>query len=110
MSQDLSLPPPIGELVAAVNRGDTAAFLALFADDALIDDWGRQFVGSAAIRAWSDTEFIGAKGRIEVLRVEIDGAVVTLDVDWRSTFYSGASRFVFEIDAGLVRAMRIPAR
>ena len=110
MTSPLALPLPIDRLVEAINRGDTDAFLALFTDAGVVDDWGRRFEGLAAIRAWSDAEFIGARGRMIVKGVSWVRDLVTLEADWRSDFYSGASRFVFALDGARVRAMTIPTR
>jgi hypothetical protein len=46
------LPPLIDRFVAAVNRGNTEAFLACFPADGVVDDWGRRFTGHEAIRGW----------------------------------------------------------
>lgn len=105
-----SLPASIIRLIAAVNRGDTSAFLAQFTDDAVVDDWGRRFDGVAAIRRWSDKEFIGANGHMVVKKAECAANVVTLDADWRSDSYGGGSRFVFTLAGDRVSAMSIPAR
>lgn len=51
------LPPPLDQLVAAINGGDTEGFLALFSDKGAVVDWGRRFAGRAAIRKWSDKEW-----------------------------------------------------
>lgn len=110
MTAPLKLPPPIDRLVDAVHRKDTEALLALFTDDAVVDDWGRRFEGLAAIRAWSDKEFIGARGRLSVTGVLRERHLVTLSADWRSDFYSGASRFIFALAGGKIREMTIPAR
>jgi len=37
-------------MVEATNRGDGEAFLDAFADDAVLDDWGRTFTGRSEIR------------------------------------------------------------
>ncbi len=50
------LPAPVRAVFAATNAGDTAAFLAAFTDDGLVDDWGREFHGHAAIARWNDGE------------------------------------------------------
>jgi len=104
------LPAPIDRFVDAVQRSDTDAFVALFTVDGVVDDWGRRFSGTTAIRAWSDKEFIGARGHLAVIGVTHKLGRVTLDVDWRSDFYSGASRFVFELAGEWIREMTIPAR
>jgi hypothetical protein len=103
------LPPLIDRFVAAVNRGNTEAFLACFAEDGAVDDWGRRFVGHKAIRAWSDEEMIGAKGRMTVNSVEQSGNEVTVTAGWRSNFYSGPSRYVFIVGGDHIREMRITA-
>ena len=53
------LPKHVAGALAAANANDTAAFLACFTPDGVVDDWGREFRGPDEIRAWSDQEFIG---------------------------------------------------
>jgi hypothetical protein len=38
-----------------------------------VDDWGREFVGPAQIRSWSDREFIGKRVMLEIGSVEHRG-------------------------------------
>jgi hypothetical protein len=59
-----SAQAPVAKLLDAANANDTEAFLAMFVDGAAVDDWGREFVGTDAIRGWSDREFIGKHVRI----------------------------------------------
>jgi hypothetical protein len=100
-------PGTIGRFVEAVNRGDTVSFLAFFPKDGVVNDWGRKFVGHDAIRAWSDREFIGAKGRMTIKSIEQTGNEIRVAADWKSNFYSGDSRFVFMLDGEQIREMRI---
>lgn len=101
------LPAPVAKLVAAVTVRDTEAFLALFPTDGVVDDWGRRFSGHAAIRTWSDKEFIGAKGVLTPRKVVRSGDTVTVDAGWKSEYYSGDSRFVFVLGGESIREMRI---
>lgn len=103
----LTLPKPVASLVDAVNRGDTDAFLALFPADGRVDDWGRIFYGHAAIREWSEREFTGAKGTLTPKKVVVDGDIVSLDAGWKSSVYSGDSRFIFLMRGSQLREMRI---
>ena len=64
-----ALPKPIADHIAAVNRFDTAAILATFADDALVNDARREFWGAAAIGKWIAKEMVGDKVTIEVTEV-----------------------------------------
>ena len=60
-----SIPAPVAALLDAANAHDTAAFLAAFSADGVVDDWGREFTGAGAIRGWSDAEFIGVRVTLE---------------------------------------------
>lgn len=101
------LPGPVNSLVAAINRGDTEAFLAHFTEGGEVDDWGRRVVGHTAIRRWSDREFIGAHGRMKVKDVVLQGNRVKVTADWASERFTGSSRFDFVVDGDQVRSMRI---
>ncbi len=77
------LSQTVAAYVQATNNHDAAAFLACFADDAVVNDAGREFRGTAAIKAWSSHEIMDAKVTLEVLDVaDRDGeVVVTTKVD-----------------------------
>ena len=47
------LSQPVEAYVRAINNHDAESFIALFADNAVVDDIGREFRGPAAIKAWS---------------------------------------------------------
>ena len=67
-----TLPAPVQAAVDAANRGDVEAFLGVFAEAGVVDDWGREFAGRNAIRGWSDAEFIGKQVTLAVVGVEED--------------------------------------
>ena len=77
------LPQTVAAYLRAINNHDAAAFIALFADGAVVNDVGREFRGPAAIKAWSDREIFGARVTLEVIDVaDRDGeTVVTAKVD-----------------------------
>jgi uncharacterized protein (TIGR02246 family) len=79
----VQIPRLANEYVEATNNGEPARFLALFADDALVRDAGREHRGREAIRDWSQREIFGAQVTIDVLDVaERDGrTVLTTKVD-----------------------------
>lgn len=101
------VPEPVGSFIEAVNRHDDDAFQAAFTDGGFIDDWGRTFTGRAAMKRWSDKEFIGARGTLTVEEVSTSGAEVTVIGDWRSTYANGRSKFVFVTDGDLIASMTI---
>jgi hypothetical protein len=102
------IPAPVDRLVATINGGDIDAFLKIFGSDGVVEDWGRRFKGPAAIRKWSDEELIGAKGHLTVAAATREGNTITVTGDWKSSYYSGASRMIFTVDGDRVREMRIP--
>src|SRR6266446_2841055 len=77
------LPQTVAAYIRAINNHDAAAFIALFADEAVVNDVGREFRGRAAIKTWSDSEIFDARVTLEVLDVaDRDGeTVVTTQVD-----------------------------
>lgn len=72
MRSDLAnLPRPVATLLAAANGHDTDAFVACFTEDGVVDDWGREFRGPDAIRAWSDAEFVGVDVQLELVEATV---------------------------------------
>jgi hypothetical protein len=59
-------PGVIQSFINAVNKHDGDAFIACFANDALCNDFQRNFWGAEAIKEWSDKEMIGDKVTIEI--------------------------------------------
>jgi len=61
MSKQAELPAVITNFIKATNDHDGNAFMDCFANDALVNDFARNFIGADAIRKWSDKEMIGDK-------------------------------------------------
>jgi hypothetical protein len=107
--KSVGLPAAIERFIAAANKGDVAALLALFAADGVVDDWGRRFTGHAAIRSWSDEEFIGKQVNLKVTGFERSGNTVGVMADVGGNGFNGPSRFTFVLDGDRLREMRITA-
>jgi hypothetical protein len=107
--KNLGLPAAIERFIAAANKGDVAAFLALFPADGVVDDWGRRFTGHPAIRRWSDAEFIGKQVSLKVTSFEQNSNTVGVMADVGGNGFNGPSRFTFVLDEDKVREMRITA-
>lgn len=102
-------PEPIHSFVSAVNAHDEQRFLDSFTDDGVVDDWGREFAGREAIKAWSDEEFIGAHGTMDVTTVVERDGEVQVTAEWRSTHANGLSMFAFTVRGDKIARMRITA-
>ena len=61
------LPSAIAAYIQATNDHDSAAFLASFTDDALVNDIQREFWGKSAIGKWAEREIFEAKVTMEVV-------------------------------------------
>ena len=80
---DSGLPPLLEAYVEATNSFDLEAFLAIFADDALVNDELRDHWGKPAIREWAERNIIGVGITMKVIRViEHHGHfIVTANID-----------------------------
>ena len=61
MTTKTQLPSIIQSFINSINNHDGDAYIACFANDALCNDFQRNFWGTEAIRKWSDKEMIGDK-------------------------------------------------
>jgi uncharacterized protein (TIGR02246 family) len=77
------LPPVADTYVRTINAHDPAAFMALFADDAVVEDVGRVIRGLNEIRAWSAREIFAAQVTLDVVNVinRGDETIVAAKVD-----------------------------
>lgn len=101
------LDTPIQAMIDATNREDTAAFLDAFADNAVIIDWGREFVGKAEIARWNSNENIGTNNRIQVTDVKRSGDQTTIGVQVSGNGYNGGGSFAVQTREGLIHSMVI---
>lgn len=83
----------------AADAGNTEDFLAAFADDGVVDDGGREFRGRAAIRGWSDAEFIGKQVTLAVTGVRTEGGTTTVSAQVGGDGFNGPSHFAFTLTA-----------
>ena len=109
MTSPSPLPDGVRQVVEATNSGDSAAFVAAFTPDGVVDDWGHTFAGRAKIGAWNDRENIGVRAHFQVQQVTLDGTTCTVALTVSGQGYNGPSTFTFELDGPLVRRMTITA-
>ena len=77
------LPAAAAGYVRTVNEHDPAGFIALFTENAVVDDAGREIRGREAIQEWAAHDIFAANVKFEVRNVSgTDGdATVTAKVD-----------------------------
>ena len=102
-----SLPQPVERLLKAANDHDSAAFLASFTEDGVVDDWGREFAGAEAIEGWSEREFIGVDVTLDANEVSTTGDDTTVSAEVGGRGFNGPSHFTFRVRGDLVERMTI---
>lgn len=65
MSKEVKLPAVIESFIRATNEHDGQGFISSFSDDALVNDFARNFRGKEQIRHWADKEMIEPKVTFE---------------------------------------------
>jgi hypothetical protein len=85
-------------MIDSTNAGDSDGFLAAFADNAVLTDWGRTFTGKSEIAGWDGTDNIGKQSHFELTGVERSGDQISVGVEVSGNGFNGASTFVFEAD------------
>jgi hypothetical protein len=73
MTTQLKLDTVIAAHIEAINRFDVDAIMETFADDALVNDFSREFWGTDHIRAFVAKEFVGDRVTMEPVEV-VDNA------------------------------------
>jgi hypothetical protein len=104
-----SIPAAVTRLLNAAKANDTERFLAAFAKAGVVDDWGREFVGTDAIRGWSDREFIGKNVTLEIRSIEQEGEATVVTAEVGGDGFNGPSHFSFLVDGDRVSRMTIRA-
>jgi hypothetical protein len=76
-----TVPSPVSAYVEATNSFDLDRFVALFDDDALVNDHRDEFIGRQRIRAWAAREIIGDHVTLKVVDQRVVGNHVALKAE-----------------------------
>ena len=101
------VPSAVQRMIDATNAGDHDAFVAAFAPDAVLVDWGTVFEGAEGIAAWDDSDNIGRKAHFEIADVDQEGDVWIVTLDVTGGGFNGTSGFRFELADDLITRMEI---
>lgn len=103
------IPAPIAAFIDATNAGDSDAFVAAFAEDGSLDDWGRVALGRDGIREWDRTDNIGKQSHFELVDIAEEAAPETYLVHLAVTGngFNGTSPFRFTVRDGLIQSVVI---
>lgn len=103
----MATPEPIRRFVEATNEGDTEAFLGTFTANASLTDWGRSFHGREQIARWNQSDNIGVKSNLRIVRIaEADGSYhVRIAVTGEG--FNGEGDMVFTLDGDRMASLVI---
>ena len=113
MSKELQIPQSIAAFIEATNAHNTDEFLATLTDSAVITDEGQEYRGIAAIKAWSDEKYVGAKVTLDVVEAVNSDAKTKLTVEVDGNFDKTGlpdpflMDFHFTTDASRITALNI---
>jgi hypothetical protein len=103
------VPAPLQAFIDTTNGGDSAAFVALFTEDAVLDDWGRVFHGRDGVASWNRTDNIGKQAHFDLVGIEEtdvpDRLVATLTVSGGG--FNGTGPMTFEFRDGHIARLVI---
>lgn len=107
MSQEI--PAAVQRALTAIDEQDNDAFVAAFAPDGYVNDWGREFRGPDQIRSWSQNELIGKQATFTDTRVTVPGNPLTILTQVGGKGFNGPSHFTFAIGDDRLTSMTITA-
>ncbi|SMH29021.1 nuclear transport factor 2 family protein [Mesorhizobium australicum] len=105
----MPLPSVLQAAIDAINAADTDAFVAAFAANGVINDWGRVLRGHEGVRSWARSDAIGAGAKMTVVEATTTGNTTHIVFDWKSRVFNGRSQAYVTIVDGLITEFRIPA-
>lgn len=102
------LPSAIAQFFEASNADDRDRFLAAFAEDAVLDDWGHTFTGREQIAAWNESDNIGVGSRFTVEGFTEHDGVYAVSIQVRGGGYNGGGVMAFALNPdGLISRVDI---
>jgi hypothetical protein len=107
MSQEI--PAAVQRALTAIDEQDNDAFVAAFAPDGYVNDWGREFRGPDQIRSWSQNELIGKQATFTDTQVTVAGNPLTILTQVGGQGFNGPSHFTFAIKNDQLASMTITA-
>ncbi|MGX5839617.1 nuclear transport factor 2 family protein [Mesorhizobium sp. ArgA1] len=103
----MTTPDPIRRFVEATNKGDTEAFLDTFAADASLIDWGRSFHGREQIARWNQSDNIGVKSNLRIVRIAEAKGSYHVRIAVKGEGFNGEGDMVFTLDGDRIVSLVI---
>ncbi|KUM24982.1 ketosteroid isomerase [Mesorhizobium loti] len=103
----MTAPDPIRRFVEATNAGDTEAFLETFTADALLTDWGRSFRGRDGIARWNQSDNIGVRSHLDIVRIAQSDGGYHVRINVAGDGFNGEGDMTFTLDGDRIASLII---
>ena len=103
----MTTPEPIRRFVEATNAGDTEAFLDSFTADAFLSDWGRSFQGREQIARWNQSDNIGVKSHLRIVRITAAEGSYRVHIAVTGNGFNGEGDMTFTLDGDRIASLVI---
>lgn len=103
----MTTPEPIRRFVDATNAGDTEAFLDTFTADASLTDWGRSFHGREQIARWNQSDNIGVRSNLRIVRIAEAQGSYQVRIAVKGDGFNGEGDMVFTLDGDRIASLII---
>ncbi|WFP65320.1 nuclear transport factor 2 family protein [Mesorhizobium sp. WSM4904] len=103
----MAAPEPIRRFVEATNAGDMEAFLDTFTADALLTDWGRSFRGREGIARWNQTDNIGVRSCLDIVRIVQSDGAYHVRIKVAGNGFNGEGDMTFKLDGDRIASLVI---
>lgn len=101
------IPAPVLAVATAIKAGDYDGFVAQFAHEGLVNDWGTVKRGHAGVRSWAQSDAIGAGATMKITSAETKDEVTEIHFDWKSSVFTGDGHAFVTVVDGLITEFRI---
>ncbi|MER8693035.1 nuclear transport factor 2 family protein [Mesorhizobium opportunistum] len=103
----MAIPDAIRRFVEATNADHTEAFLDTFADDAFLSDWGRDFHGRKQIVRWNQSDNIGVKSNLRIVRIAAAQGTYRVRTAVTGDGFNGEGDMTFTLDGDHIASLVI---
>ena len=103
----MTTPDPIRRFAEATNTGDTEAFLDTFTADASLTDWGRSFQGREQIARWNQSDNIGVKSNLRIVRIAETDGTYHVRIAVKGDGFNGEGDMVFTLNGDRIASLVI---
>jgi hypothetical protein len=103
----MTTPDPIRRFVEATNAGDTEAFLDNFTTDAFLSDWGRSFRGRDEIARWNQSDNIGVRSHLSIVRIAAVDGTYQVRIAVNGNGFNGEGDMTFTLDRDRIASLVI---